>query len=386
MMSVGDGRSAPQDGFPGARVNDGSASTNSIPAGVVAVADYEREAARLLSPELFAHIAGGVGDERGLAANREALAAWHIHARPLVDCRHGSTATRVCGHDLAHPILLAPVAYQQLVHPAGELATAQAAEALDTTMVVSALSSTALEPLAAVLRGKWFQLYFQRDRAATARLLARAEGAGFSAVVVTVDAPVAAMRYRAARAGFRHPAHVVAANCEPAHEPPAGGARGTSRVFEGAMAGAPTWRDLEWLRGETRLPLLVKGVLHPDDVGRALALGMDGAVISNHGGRALDDALPPIAALPVIRAAVGPDVPLLIDGGFRTGGDVFKALALGANAVLVGRPQLYALAVAGPFGVAHMLRILRDELEVTMALAGCPTIGGITRDAVARAP
>jgi isopentenyl diphosphate isomerase/L-lactate dehydrogenase-like FMN-dependent dehydrogenase len=363
-----------------------SANAARIPGDIVAVADYERHAATVLSADVFAHIAGGVGDERGLAANRLALEAWHIHSRPLVDCRHGSTATRVCGHELAHPILLAPVAYQQLVHPAGELATAQAADALDATMVVSTLSSTALEPLAATLRSKWFQLYFQRERAVTAELLARAERAGFTAVVVTVDVPVAAMRYRAARAGFRHPPHVVAANCEPPRESASAPPRGASRVFQEAMVHAPTWEDLEWLRAQTRLPVLIKGLLHPDDVAKALALGIDGAVVSNHGGRALDDALPAVAALPVIRAAVGPDVPLLVDGGIRTGGDVFKALALGANAVLVGRPQLYALAVAGPFGVAHLLRILRDELEVTMALAGCPTIGSITRAAVTRAP
>ena len=148
------------------------------------------------------------------------------------------------------------------------------------------------------------------------------------------------------------------------------------------MAQAPTWQDLEWLRAQTQLPLLIKGVLHPDDVGRAIDLGVDGAIVSNHGGRALDDAPAALTALQSVRAAVDPTFPLLVDGGIRSGADAFKALALGANAVLVGRPQLYALAVAGAAGVAHLLRILRDELEVTMALAGCPTIASITARAI----
>ncbi len=278
----------------------------SIPADVVAVADYERHAASVLPPDVLAHIAGGSGDERCVRANRAAFDAWHIHSRVLVDCRDGSTATRLLGEELAHPLLLAPVAYQQLVHAAGELATAQAADALDATMVVSTLATTPLEGLAAELRRKWFQLYFQPGRTATAKLLARAEQAGFSAIVVTVDVPVAAMRYRAARAGFRHPAQLVAVNVS---EPPAAAsaalARDGSRVFQGVMAQAPTWQDLEWLRAQTRLPLLIKGVLHPDDVSRLIGLGVDGAIVSNHGGRALDDAPAALTALQSVRAGGG---------------------------------------------------------------------------------
>ena len=286
---------------------------------MVAVVDYERHAASVLPPDVFAHIAGGSGDERCLRANRAAFDAWHIHGRVLVDCRDGSTATRLFGEELAHPLLLAPVAYQKLVHAAGELATAQAADALDATMVVSTLATTPLERLAAELRRKWFQLYFQHSRAATAELLARAEQAGFSVIVVTVDVPVAAMRYRAARAGFRHPAEVVAVNVsEPPPTPPAALPRNSSRVFQGVMAQAPTWQDLEWLRAQTRLPLLIKGVLHPDDASRAIGLGMDGAIVSNHGGRALDDAPATLTALQSVRAAVGPQFPLLVDGGVRS--------------------------------------------------------------------
>jgi 4-hydroxymandelate oxidase len=353
-----------------------------IPADVVTAADYERHAARKLPVDVFAHVAGGSGEERALRANRAALDAWRIHSRVLVDCRQGSTATQLLGHELAHPLLLAPVAYQKLVHAGGELATAQAADALETTMVVSTQSTTPLEELARELRRKWFQLYFQRERSATAEMLARAEAAGYSAIVATVDVPVTALRHRAARAGFRPPPGLVSANvAEPAMPALAPGA---SRVFQGAMASAPTWQDVAWLRAQTKLPLLLKGVLHPDDARSAIELGVDALVVSNHGGRALDDAPAALTALKAVRASVGPDFPLLVDGGIRSGADVFKALALGANAVLIGRPQVYALAVAGAAGVAHLLRVLRDELEVTMALAGCPTIASITPRALVR--
>lgn len=356
-----------------------------IPADVVTAGDYEHHAARKLPADIFAHVAGGSGEERALRANRAALDAWRIHSRVLVDCRQGSTATRLLGHDLAHPILLAPVAYQKLVHALGEVATAQAADALDTTMVVSTQATTPLEQVARELRRKWFQLYFQRDRSATAELLARAEAAGYSAIVATVDVPVTALRHRAARAGFKPPPGLTGANVRETFEPAAPALPpGASRVFQGAMASAPTWQDVAWLRTQTKLPLLLKGVLHADDARSAIELGIDGIAVSNHGGRALDDAPAALASLQSVRATVGPDFPLLVDGGIRSGADIFKALALGANAVLIGRPQLYALAVAGAAGVAHLLRTLRDELEVTMALAGCPTIASITPRAVVR--
>jgi isopentenyl diphosphate isomerase/L-lactate dehydrogenase-like FMN-dependent dehydrogenase len=358
-------------------------SVPQLPADVVASADYERYARERLPREIFAHIAGGSGEELALRANRAALEARRIYPRPLVDCRQGSTATTLLGEAFAHPILLAPVAYQQLVHPDGELATARAAAALDTGMVVSTLASTTLEQIAAELpRNKWFQLYFQRERHVTRELVERAERAGYTALVVTVDLPVTALRNRAARAGFRHPASVAAANLHATPPPDIVLERGASRVFQGVMATAPTWDDIRWLRSTTRLPLLLKGLLHPDDVIRAAELGANGAVVSNHGGRALDEAPAALDALQAIRRRMPREFPLLVDGGLRSGGDVFKALALGAQAVLIGRPQLYALALAGAVGVAHLLRVLRDELEVTMALAGCPTLEHIGESAL----
>jgi isopentenyl diphosphate isomerase/L-lactate dehydrogenase-like FMN-dependent dehydrogenase len=275
-------------------------------------------------------------------------------------------------------VLLAPVSHHALVHPDGEIATARAADAQETGMIVSTLSSVPLERVAAELRrNRWFQLYFQSDWRATASLVTRATDAGYGAIVVTVDAPVSGMRNRAERAGFRLPPEVRSANLEFGEPAPPPLAPGASRVFQGAMAHAPTWDDVRRLRTHTRLPLLLKGIMHPDDARRARDVGVDGIVVSNHGGRALDEAPAPLEVLTSIRAAVGPTVMLLVDGGIRRGGDVFVALALGADAVLIGRPQLYALAVDGAIGVARMLRLIRDELELTMALAGCPTVADI---------
>lgn len=336
---------------------------------------------------MYAHIAGGSGDEKALAANRAALARFRIHPRVLVDCRAGHTAIELFGERFAHPVLLAPVSHHALVHPDGEIATAQAADAQETGMIVSTLSSVRLERVAAALRrNRWFQLYFQPDWRATASLVARAADAGYGAIVATVDAPVSGMRNRAERAGFRLPPDVRSANLEFGEPTPAPLAPGASRVFQGAMAHAPTWDDVRRLRAHTHLPILLKGVMHPDDVRRALDLGVNGLVVSNHGGRALDEAPAPLEVLASIRAAAGPAVPLLVDGGFRRGGEVFVALALGADAVLIGRPQLYALAVDGAIGVARMLRLIRDELELTMALAGCPTVADIDASCLLNVP
>jgi 4-hydroxymandelate oxidase len=336
---------------------------------------------------VYAHIAGGSGDEKALAANRAAFARLRIRNRVLVDCRAGHTAVELFGDRFAHPVLLAPVSHHALVHPDGEIATAQAADAQETGMVVSTLSSVPIERVAAELgRNRWFQLYFQPDWRATEALVARAEAAGYTAIVATVDAPVSGMRNRAERAGFVLPPHVWSANLESAEPRPPALTPGQSRIFQGAMAYAPTWDDVQRLRALTRLPILLKGVTHTDDARRAVELGLDGIVVSNHGGRALDEAPAPLEVLASIRAAVGPDVPLLADGGIRRGGDVFMALALGADAVLIGRPQLYALAVDGAIGVARMLRLLRDELELTMALAGCPTVADIDAGCLLNVP
>lgn len=351
----------------------------SIPAAIVSCADYEGLASDFIDPSALAYIAGGSGREQTLQANAQAFDHLHILNRVLVDCRRGSTALSLLNHSLRHPVLLAPVAYQKLVHPQGERATAQAAEATDTVMVASTLASVSLEDIAAENRGtNWFQLYWQPQRAVTLDLVKRAEAAGYSALMLTLDAPLQSGSRRARQAGFALPADVQAVNLQGYPQP--GQVALTpdqSVIFQGMMSEAPTWQDLEWLLKNTRLPVIVKGVLHPEDAVRLQQSGVAGIVVSNHGGRALDGVPPSIHVLPAIRKVLGSDFPLLLDSGVRSGSDIFKAIALGANAVMIGRPQIYALAVAGALGVAHMLKLLRDELEFCMSLAGCPTLSDI---------
>ncbi|KQP23598.1 2-hydroxy-acid oxidase [Pseudorhodoferax sp. Leaf267] len=357
-----------------------------IPPDIRCAADYETLAPRFLPAPRMAYIAGGSGAGHTVAANRVAFDAWAIWPRVLRDVTHGHLACTLGGEDFAHPLLLAPVAYQRLAHPAAERASAQAAQALDAGLVSSTLATCTLEDIAAAAGPRrWFQLYFQPRRDATLGLLRRAEAAGYGAVVVTLDASIQAASHTALAAGFRMPDDCVPANLlgHPA-APQRTLAPGHSRVFQGLMAEAPTLQDLDWLLEQARVPVWVKGVLHPDDAALLRARGVRGLVVSNHGGRGLDGAPASLTALPAVRAAVDVDYPLLFDGGIRSGADVFKALALGADAVLLGRLQVYALAVAGALGVAHMLKLLREELEATMALAGCATLADITPATLAR--
>lgn len=352
-----------------------------IPPDVLSLADYQRCATNILPEPVLAYIEGGSGQEQSLAHNTGAYSRWSIYNRLLVDCAGGTTRLELPGASLAHPVLLAPVAHQGLIHPHAELACARGAGACDALMVVSTLASRRLEDVAAVATGPlWFQLYFQPLRDATLNLLRRAENAGYAAIVVTLDAPVQTLSRAAQRAGFGFPAGQSGANLSAGPPPPVTLDERDSVVFQGMMSEAPGWDDLVWLLSRARIPLLIKGVSHPDDAARLRDLGAAGLVVSNHGGRTLDGAPAPLDTLPAIREHVGESFPLLVDGGIRSGQDVFKALALGANAILIGRPQLHALAVAGALGVAHMIKLLRDELEITMALAGCPNLASITPD------
>lgn len=348
--------------------------------GLIHLADYAREAASRLPPQARAYFDGGAADELTLHANHDAWAGLRLRPRVLQPLAGGHTRRELLGRTLAHPILLAPVAYQRLAHPDGELATALAAAALQAGMVLSTQASVRLEDVARLYRSDpadrrgplWFQLYLQPAREATLALVRRAEAAGFEALVLTVDAPIQGVRDRERRAGLRLPAGVSAVNLADLPTPPTPAiAEGRSALFDGLLQHAPTWDDVIWLRAQTRLPLLLKGITHPDDADLALQAGADGLIVSNHGGRTLDTLPASADLIGPIRAVVGPEVPVLVDGGIRRGTDVLKALALGADAVLVGRPQVHALAVAGAHGVAHMLRLLRDEFEAAMALCGC---------------
>jgi 4-hydroxymandelate oxidase len=357
---------------------------NQIPADIHCAQDYKLLARHFIAAPSYEYIAGGSGRDVTLNANHDAFASWAIYPRLLRDVTAGHTRLNLLGHELPHPILLAPVAFQKLAHPLGELETARAASAMQSCLITSTLSSHSLEDIAhnAGIQ-RWFQLYFQPQREVTLDLIRRAEAAGYGAIVVTLDASIQLPSLRSLRAGFQMPADCVAANLTNYATPaPITLDSHHSRIFQGAMNDAPTWDDLDWLLTQTTLPIWIKGVVHPDDASALKTRGISGVIVSNHGGRTLDGAPASLHALPIIRAAVGADYPLLFDSGIRSGSDIFKALALGANAVLIGRLQMYALSVAGALGVAHMLRLLREELEICMALAGCATLTDIRRTAL----
>lgn len=357
-----------------------------IPPDILCAQDYEAAAKEFIAPATYAYICGGSARAQTVSHNRAALNACTLMPRILQDVTAGDTRVSLAGEAFEHPILLAPVAHQKLVHPQGETETARGAAAMQSCMVVSTLSSCTLEQIAKTAPGeKWFQLYLQPTRQASLSLVKRAEAAGYTAIVLTVDAAIQLPDHAALRAGFQMPTHCVAANLvdqpapEPVPVPP-----GESRIFRSAMGAAPLWADLDWLLSQTRLPIWVKGVLHEEDALKLKAKKVTGLIVSNHGGRGLDGAPSSLSVLPSLRAAVGQTYPLIFDGGIRSGADIFKALALGADAVQVGRLQLYALSVAGGLGVAHMIRTLREELEVTMALTGCTSVGDIRTSGACR--
>ncbi|MEZ5525599.1 MAG: alpha-hydroxy acid oxidase [Pseudomonadales bacterium] len=357
-----------------------AAPLSSIPSEIICARDYERTAEAFISPDCFAYLSGGSGHEVTLQNNRKAFANLAITPRIFKDVSNAHTQVKILGCSLKHPILLAPVAYQALVHQNGEMATACAAAATDTCLVSSTLSSTALEAVASAAGDeRWFQLYFQSRDEDTSALVERAVGAGYRALVVTVDAALQAPSIRAIRAGFQFPEQLVPANLVDQRPvtPPVIETADQRHIFLSYMQNAPSREKLKRLVDESPVPVLVKGVLHADDARELKALGVAGIIVSNHGGRTLDGAPASLSVLPAIRQAVGDDYPLLLDSGIRSGDDVFKAIALGANAVLIGRLQVYALSVAGPLGVAHMIKLLREELALCMAMAGCASIADI---------
>jgi len=307
--------------------------------------------------------------------HEQAFADFRLVPRPLRDLGAGHTRRTLVGQSLDHPIILAPVAYQRLFHRDGEAGSAIAASAQGGQAVISTLASQSFSEIFEAARqggghAPWFQLYWQGGRDKTLRLLERAQAAGFSTLVFTVDAPIK-------RASLRLPSEIAAVNLEPdaAHETT------PTRAFDGFLAQAPTWTDLSWLRQRCQGALLIKGLMHPDDAQRAVEAGCDGVIVSSHGGRVLPGCATSLKALPAItrrlKARPGNKPLILLDSGIRSGRDIFIALALGASAVLLGRPYLWGLAMDGAMGVARVIRLLRDELEMTMALTGCASLDAI---------
>lgn len=358
-------------------------AVETLPAGLVSLDDHEAFARTRLDAQAWAYFSGGAADEGTLRANRSAWDSLRLLPRVLRPLAGGHTRIELLGRTLAHPLLVAPVAYQRMAHADGEIATAHAAASQGAGLVLSTQASVSLETVARAFgtyaeRGPlWFQLYLQHDRGFTRELIQRAESAGYEALVLTVDAPTSGARDRERRAGFRLPAGISAVNLAQLAPPPS---HPGASLFDSLPGHAPTWADVQWLQETTRLPVLLKGVLHPQDARQAAALQVAALIVSNHGGRTLDTTPATAAVLPRIAQAVAGDLPLLVDGGIRRGTDVLKAIALGARAVLVGRPCVYGLANAGALGVAHVLRLLRDELEIAMALCGCATLDQASPD------
>lgn len=342
-------------------------------ASIVSVAQFEAEAAARTPAGVWDYLVGGSGEEVTLRVNRAALDALAVVPRVLAGVGERSLDCRLVDTQARMPVAVAPIAYQKLFHPLGELAVARAAAVAGVPYVVSLLSSTSIEELAGSGAALWFQLYWLKDRARMVDLIRRAEAAGCQALVATVDMPTMGRRLRDLRQGFTLPPEIRAVHFgdEQAARDTAVGGSSISAHSATAFDPSFSWADVAWLAGQTRLPLVVKGILDADDARQAAHAGAAAIVVSNHGGRQLDGAPPSIEVLPAIVDALNDSIQVLFDSGIRSGGDVLKALALGAHGVLLGRPVCWGLALGGDIGVAHVLNLLRDELDNTMALAGC---------------
>jgi 4-hydroxymandelate oxidase len=340
----------------------------------VCLEDFETAARRILPKSVYDFVAGGAADEITVRWNREAYDRRALRPRVLVDVAEVDTRVKLLGLELPHPILLAPGAYQKLLHKTGEVATARGAGREEAVFVVSSNATVSIEEIARVSTSPlWLQLYAQTDPARNREVIERAQAAGCKALVVTVDTPVIGPRNRERRSGFALPKHLnLPMNPQNRQERKQGSHRRVSL----------TWKDIETFRALSTIPVLLKGILEPEDAELAVARGADGIIVSNHGGRNLDTAPATLDALPAIVDKVGGRVPVLVDGGIRRGTDIVKALAYGAAAVLIGRPYLYGLAVAGADGVADVVRLLRTEFEQAMALVGRARIADLDRTLV----
>ncbi len=348
--------------------------------------DFERIAPSHLTFPALEYLSGGAGAGLTAAENRNAFNRIKINQRVMVDVSRIDTKLRLFRRDHPFPILLAPTGYHKLVHPEGELETVRGADLAEATLVAAAFSTVTYEEMKrAANRPLWFQMYIQTDRGFTKELVQRVVATGCEALCVCVDIPVNGPRDREMRAGFKLPPGVERANLSSLGSDIAAGAHRPSgrNIYSATHASDVTWKDIEWLRSFARVPILLKGILNAGDAMAAADLGCDGVIVSNHGGRSLDTVTATIDALPTIAKRVGKRIPLILDGGVRRGIDVFKALALGASAVMIGRPYLYGLAAGGALGVARVVEILRTELEMTMGLAGCTKLSQISADFLA---
>lgn len=351
------------------------------------VDDYEALARERMDRAAYDYYAGAAGDEQTLADNRKAFDRLKLRPRVLVDVSAIDTRTTVAGHAIAFPVVLAPTAFNRLADADGEMAAARAAGAAGTMMIASTLSTCSLEEIAAAASGPlWFQLYVYKDRGLTQELVARAEACGYRALVLTVDTPFLGRRFRDVRNQFVLPEGISMKNFAAASTEAArwGKHSSFSAYVHDLFDPTLSWEAVDWLRSQTHLPIILKGIMTAEDATLAVNAGVKGIVVSNHGGRQLDGVPASIDVLPEVVDAVAGRIEVLMDGGVRRGSDVLKALALGARAVLIGRPYLWALAAAGEKGVSDLLSLLREELRLSMALAGRPTIESMDRSVLVR--
>ena len=363
------------------------------PALPVSGTELQERARELLSPQAYGYVAGGAGTELTMRTNLQAFERLEIVPRMLRDVSERDLSTSVLGTAMPAPLMLAPVGVQSIVHPEGECAVARAAAAQGLPYVLSTAASNTLEDVAAAApqASRWYQLYWPKDRDLAASFVARAGAAGYGAIVLTLDTWMLGWRPRDLQnaylpflAGegvanyFSDP--VFRAKLERPPEEDPGPAVGLwAQQFSNP---AITWEDLEWLRAQTALPIVLKGILHADDARRAREAGVDGVIVSNHGGRQVDGAIGALDALGAVGDAVGGDLAVIFDSGIRTGADVFKALAIGADAVCLGRPYVWGLALGGQAGVEQVLRGLLAELDLTLALSGYTAVAQVDRDAL----
>jgi lactate 2-monooxygenase len=363
--------------------------TQSLP---ISIEDWEQRARAVLPDGPFDYICGGSGAEETLTANRTAFQRWAIVPRMLRDVSDRTMSITLLGHHLNTPILLAPIGMQGIAHPEGELATARAAAAFGVPFIVSTVSTYSLEQIAETMGDapRWFQLYWSNDREVSASMVRRAEAAGYSAIVLTVDTIMLGWKRRDFRNGYsplkegKGLANYINDPVFCSRLPVVNEETVVQEILRNIYHPALSWEDIHFLRQQTSLPILVKGILHPEDAKLAVEHGVDGIIVSNHGGRQLDGAISSLDALPPIAEVVGGRIPLLLDSGIRTGADIIKALALGADAVLIGRPFLYGLAVAGEKGVARVIDTLISELDVSLALSGSRSVRDLNHGILTR--
>ena len=360
----------------------------------IPLSELEKKAAEVLTPQAYDYVAGSASGERTARANLAAFDHWHIVPRMLRDVSERDLSVELLGHSLPAPLLLGPVGVQNIIHPEAELAVARAAAALGVPFVLSTLSSRPIEEIGQTMAAAphWFQLYWGKDHELTSSLLERAEKAGYSALVVTLDTAMLGWRER----DLRHPylpfllGHGLAnyftdpVFCSRLDKPPQADPATAIRLWASLFSNsALSWRDLGWLRKRTRLPIVLKGILHPDDACQAVDHGADAIIVSNHGGRQVDGAIAALDAMPAVVDTVQQKIPVLFDSGIRYGADAMKALALGASAVLLGRLYIWGLAVAGEQGVCDVIQNFLADLDLTMGLAGLRSVNDLNRSILA---